>query len=532
MRAAERPGRASRIPAGVTPFVGRREEITEVRRLLSGSRLVTLTGAGGVGKTRLAFQVAAAVGRAFRDGVRVVELAGLRDPGLLVETVAATFGLRNHSARLTLDLLAEHLATKRVLLVVDNCEHLADVCATVLDALLRAAPGLRALATSRHVLGIPGEQTCPVAPLPVPPADHATTAAELGDCHSALLFQQRAAAVLPGFRIDDGNAPAVGRLLYRLDGLPLALELAAARMRALTPGELLDRLDDRFALLTGGSAVVPPRQRGLRELMDWSYDLCSERERLLWARASVFAGGFDLEAAEEVCGAPDLPGHTVAGLVQTLVEKSVLSRVPAGEEDGRARFRMLETVREYGQERLAETGADAADRYRRRHRDHVLALARRAQREWFGPRQIPWLTRLRRDHANLRAALDFCLTTPGETTAGLELASLPHHYWMGHGALAEGSHWLRRLLAAGDGDAGGPQRLAALGTYAYLAVMRGHGVAHAAVAAYEEAAERAGDAAAAAWARHHRALLAFFGGEPERAAVLVEEAPGPAPGGR
>ncbi|MFE6282704.1 ATP-binding protein [Streptomyces sp. NPDC057877] len=534
MRAAEPSGRARGLPAELTPFVGRRGELADVRGLLSASRLVTLTGVGGVGKTRLAHQVAATLTRAFRDGIHVVELAGLRDPGLLVETVAAALGLRDQSAPLTLDVLAEHLGGRRVLLVVDNCEHLATECATALDALLRAAPGLRALATSRHVLGITGEQTYEVAPFPVPSPDHAPTAAELSGCHSAILFEQRAAAVLPGFRIDGDNAAAVGRLLHRLDGLPLALELAAARMRTLTPGELLDRLDDRFAVLTGGSRAAPPRQRTLRELMDWSYDLCSPQERTLWARASVFAGGFDLEAAEAVCSGADLARSAVADLVHALVEKSVLTRSPAGEEDGRARYRMLETVREYGQGRLvgagsraggpegrAEPGArpDALAVHRRRHRDHCLDLVRRAQREWFGPGQIPWLTRLRRDHANLRAALDFCLSTPGEQGAGRELASLPHHYWISHGALSEGRHWLARLLDTGEDE---PTRLAALGTYAYLGVLQGAGAA--AVEEYEALAERLQDASALAWARHHRALLAFFGGEPERGTALLAEA--------
>ncbi|WP_236244599.1 LuxR C-terminal-related transcriptional regulator [Streptomyces sp. CC210A] len=332
------------------------------------------------------------------------------------------------------------------------------------------------------------------------------------------LFAQRAAAVLPGFRVTDGNAAAVADLVHRLDGLPLALELAAARMRTLTLREITERLDDRFALLTGGNRAALPRQRTLRELMDWSHDLCSDRERTLWARASVFVGGFDLEAAEEVCAGPGLPGPAVVDAVHGLVEKSVLVRY---EQDGRARFRMLETVRAYGQERLAE--AAEAVRLRRKHRDHCLELARRAESAWFGPGQVGWFARLHGEHANLRAALDFCLHTPGEAAAGLALASLPRHYWISQGGLDEGRRWLALLLEAGPGR--GPEHVAALGTHLYLGLMQG-AVAETvpAIDAYEAEAERIGDASGLAWALHHRALAAAFRGELAAAAGLFGEA--------
>lgn len=321
MRSNGQPVRDGAIPADLTAFIGRRAEVAAVKGLLRTSRLVTLTGVGGVGKTRLALQVGAGATGAFPDGVALVELAGLADPGLVVETLAAALGLQNQRARVTLDVVAEHLRPRKALLVVDNCEHLADACAQVLGALLGAAPDLRVLATSRQVLGITGEQTFPVPPLPVPAPDGAPDAEELLRYHSVTLFEQRAAAVLPGFRVTADNAADVARLVHRLDGLPLALELAAGRIRSLTLKEILARLEDRFALLTGGSRAASPRQQTLSGLMDWSYDLCSPREQALWARLSVFPGDFDLEAAEAVCAGADLPAHAVVDAVHGLVEK-------------------------------------------------------------------------------------------------------------------------------------------------------------------------------------------------------------------
>ncbi|MER6618017.1 ATP-binding protein [Streptomyces xantholiticus] len=518
MGTQKQSGADAGIPIDLTAFIGRREEVAAVRGLLAGSRLVTLTGVGGVGKTRLAYHIGVTMARAFPDGVRVVELAGLRDPGLLVDTVAASLGLRNQRAHLTLDLVVEHLRTKRMLLVVDNCEHLAVECAKVIDALLRALPDLRVLTTSRHVLGITGEGTFVVSPLPVPLAKRDWSAEELRRYSAVVLFEQRAASVLPGFEVTQDNAMAVGRLVHWLDGLPLALELAAARMRTLTLQDILVRMEQRFTLLTGGSRAALPRQQTLRELMDWSHELCSEGERTLWARASVFLGGFDLEAAEAVCTSADLPEHAVLDVVHGLVAKSVLIRQ---ENNGRARYRMLETVREYGQEHLAESGALA--RFRRRHRDHHLEIAARARDGWFGPDQVAWMARLRSEHANLRAALDFCLDTPGEAATGMELATRPRHYWIAHGGIGEGRRWLSRLLAAGTQDSAA--RAEALGTYAYLGLMQG-AVAEAAplVIEFQQAATRLQDASALAWAQHHLALTAGFRGEAARAAEFFEDA--------
>ncbi|KAB1144729.1 LuxR family transcriptional regulator [Streptomyces luteolifulvus] len=510
------------IPADLTAFVGRQAEVAEVRRLLSASRLVTLTGVGGVGKTRLALRVGSEVARAFPGGICVVELACLREPRLLAQSVADALGLQNQAGRAAGDMVAEHLRSRRMLLVLDNCEHLATPCAQVVDALLRAAPDLRVLVTSRQVLGVTGEQTFVVPPLPVPKLgpglELRLSVGELLRYHAVSLFERRAAAVLHGFRVTEDNAPTVVRLLDRLDGLPLAIELAAARMRTLTPQEVLARLDDRFALLTLGSRAAQPRQQTLRELMDWSYALCSPPERTLWAQVSVFSGGFDLEAAESVCAAADVPGQAVVQLIQGLVEKSILMRQ---DHDGTARYQLLETVREYGQDRLAEAGA--LKEFRRRHRDHYLDLTARAQAQWFGPHQVTWLTRLRREHANLRAALDFCLDTPGEAETGMTMAVAPWGYWTTVDSLSEGRHWLGRLLEAGSKQSA--LRTAALGTYTYLGILQGDVEAQVPVLTeYRTAAEGQQDASALAWAQHHLAMAETFRGHLPRAAALFEDA--------
>ncbi|MEU6175013.1 LuxR C-terminal-related transcriptional regulator [Streptantibioticus parmotrematis] len=511
--------------AELTTLVGRRADAARVRELLSAARLVTLTGVGGVGKTRLALRVAGDVARAFPDGVHLAALASLREGDLLAQSVGAAVGLANpgrEGADAT-EALVAHLRGRRALLVLDNCEHLVDDCARLTGTLLRAAPGLRVLATSRQTLGITAEQVFPVAPLPVPDPQQPCAPREIRACPSVVLFTERAAAVMPGFTVTEANAAAVARLVHRLDGLPFAIELAAARMRTLTPAEMLDLLADRFALLSGGSRVAEPRQRTLRKLIDWSHALCTPAERTLWARVSVFRDGFDLEALRQVCADDGLPPAALVDVLGGLVEKSV---VVHRQQDGRSRYGLLETVREYGYERLAASGELAASR--RRHRDHYADLTARAQREWFGPRQAEWFARLRRDHANLRAALEYCAERPGETEAGLALAIAPRHYWITAGSLAEGRRWLGRLLGAG-GDDGGERacnaRPLALATHAYLGVLLG-GTADTLreLDAAAAVAKACGDVPAAAWTRHHRAVLATWQGDADTAGRLFAEA--------
>src|SRR5579864_6030638 len=287
-------------PAGglrgeLTEFVGRRAELARVREALEGARLVTLTGPGGIGKTRLALQVAAGAARAFDDGVRLTELGGLRDPGLLVGEVARSLGLSDRSARWAVASLADYLQARQMLLVLDGCEHLADACAVLADALLRSCRGLRILATSRHVLGVAGEVTMTVPTMTVPATDGPNEPGELLRFDAVRLFAGRGAAVLPGFAVDTANGAAVAGVCRAVDGIPLALELAAVRLRSLSPGQILDRLSSRFQLLSGGGPAADPHHRTLQAALAWSYELLTDAEQAMWRRVSVFAGSFDLD---------------------------------------------------------------------------------------------------------------------------------------------------------------------------------------------------------------------------------------------
>ncbi|GLW96345.1 hypothetical protein [Microtetraspora sp. NBRC 16547] len=338
-------GRRGNLPAETSTFLGRDADLAEVERLLRQESLVTLTGVAGVGKTRLALKAA---GR-LHGGAWLAELSGERNGALLAHTIGAAIGLREQAARPQGDVLAEHLADRRMLLILDTCEHLIGPCRALVGQILRAAPGVRVLATSREPLGLPGERVHAVRPLPVTEED----------CDAVRLFRERALAVRPGFECSD----AVVRLCRRLDGVPLALELAARRLRALTAGELLDRIDDRFSLLAGGGRTG--RHRTLRTAVGWSHELCTPEERLLWARLSVFGGTFDAEAAADVCADDRLAG--VPYLLARLADKSVVIR------NGQ-RFRMLGMMRDYGREWLHEIGEDRVLAHR--HREHSLALRR------------------------------------------------------------------------------------------------------------------------------------------------------------
>jgi len=509
--------RVGNLPADVTSFVGRRRELAEVKGALSVSRLVTLTGMGGVGKTRLALRVAADLHRGFGDGVWLVELAGLQDAGLVGQTVAAALGFHDQSGGWSVVTLSGLLTDRQLLLVLDNCEHLIDACAVLADALLRACPRLRILATSRQPLGITGEHTLSVPPLSLPGADRPSSPDGLLQYEAVSLFVDRARAVHPSFSLDVGNELAVAGLCRRLDGIPLAVELAAGRMRALSVDQLLARLDDRYGLLTGGSRAALPRQQTLRALIDWSFELCSPAERLLWARLSVFAAGFELDAAEEVCSDDGIPTGAVLDLVAGLVDKSILLTDDGG---GRPRYQLPETLREYGRDRLNEYGQTGT--LRRRHRDWCQRSAASAESTWFSPNQVEMLARLRLEHANLRAALSFCLTEPGESEAGLAIASALRFYWFISGRLNEGRHWLDRLLNRANAQT--PTRLKALYVDAHLATALGE--IDAAVLAEEARllAQRIDDPSGAAYVAQVRGLGAAFHGDPAEAARLLEEA--------
>jgi predicted ATPase/DNA-binding CsgD family transcriptional regulator len=426
------------LPAELTTFVGRRRELSEARRLLGSNRMLTLTGPGGVGKTRLALRAAAEVRRTFPDGVWFVELAALRDPQLLPHTVASTLELRQVSPDPAADLAA-HLEQKRLLVVLDNCEHLTEACAVLASKLLAAAPDLRILATSRHLLGIEGEQILTVPPLSVP--DVEVLAGDATHYESVRLFLDRANAVAPDFTITEANRAAVIELCRRVDGIPLAIELAAVWLRALSPTQILDRLENRFRLLTSARPAAPARQQALDATVGWSYDLCSAEEQLMWARLSVFSGGFDLEVAEDVCSGDGIPHSEVLNQIASLVNKSIIVRHQATEHST-ASYEMLEIIRQYGAQRLDERQERALQV---RHRDHYRSVAQRFAAEGFGPHQADWFIRLRRESSNVRAALEFCLAQRSEAAAALDIAAPLWNFWFA-GYLREGYRHLTRAL--------------------------------------------------------------------------------------
>ncbi|MFI8301757.1 ATP-binding protein [Streptomyces nigra] len=464
--------RKGRLPLQSTPFFGRGQAIAEVRRLLSEARLVTLTGVAGVGKTRLALEVAQASERAFPDGAWFVDLAAVGDPARVAHMVAMGVDLRYGQDTDPQVALAEFLASKRLLLVLDNCEHVVDACAGLLRPVLAAAPGARVLATSREPLAIGEEHVWPVAPLTVPSENGSRVAGPARSFEATALFEERAAAVSQGFVIDEDNEQAVVQLCRRLDGLPLAIELAAVRTRVLSVDQILARLDDPYRLLTRGNRHVSLRHSTLRAAVDWSYSLCSEQERQLWARLSVFRGDFDLEAAEAVCSGDGLEPDEILHGIERLLDQSILIRLPDSSDGrGAARYRMLETIRQYGQEQLDACGG-ALLALRGRHRDYFVALAEKAYEAWFGPEQLVWFRRSRQEHANVWAALEFCLTQPGEARAGLRLATALSFAWVAGGSYREGRYWLERALNSAD-DPLSQERARALGALAYIMMAQG-----------------------------------------------------------
>ena len=454
-----------RLPAELTSFVGRRRELADTRRLLASSRLLTLTGVGGVGKTRLAMRLGADVRRTFADGVWSVELAALHDPGLLGHTLAGALELSQVSANPTADL-AEYLEDKHLLLVLDNCEHLADACAVLVSKLLAAAPQLRIVATSRHVLGVEGEQIFPVPPLSTPP-ETTLTAGDAARYESIELFADRARSVSPEFELDAAGRPLVIELCRRLDGIPLAIELAAVWMRTLSPAQILDRLEDRFRLLATGKPAAPARQQALDAAIGWSYDLCSPAEQALWERLSVFAGGFDLEGAEEVCSGDGIDRAEVLELLAGLMNKSIITR-KAMTDHTVAWYDLLGIIGQYGVDRL--TAAGRARELRMRHRDYYRRMAAEWELDSFSPRQADWFIRLRREHDNFRAALDFCLSEPAEAPAALEIAAPIWNFWFA-GFLREGHRYLVRALELAQEPT--PARAKALWAGSYLAMFLG-----------------------------------------------------------
>jgi non-specific serine/threonine protein kinase len=425
--------RPTNLPAPLTSFVGRRRELAEMRALLATTRLLTLTGPGGTGKTRLAMQLASALLPTFAGGVWLVDLAPLADSTLVLPTIAATFALREVPGITLLDLVANSLRTKRLLLILDNCEHLVETCAQLADCLLRACPMMQILASSREALGIGGETVYQVPSLAVP--DSARLALDtLRQSEAVHLFIERATAAQPRFILTDHNATAVVQICRQLDGIPLAIELAAARLRVLTVEQIATRLDDRFRLLTGGSRTAVPRQQTLRALFDWSYALLSEAERTLFRQLSIFAGGWTLEALEAINY-----GREVLELLAQLVNKSL---VAVDGQDGEARYHLLETIRQYARDKLVEIGeaAKVCDR----HLEYYLQLAEAGEPHLYSSHLMRQLDQFAVEHDNFRAALQW--GAKHNADAGLRLAGALAEFWARRGYHSEGRTWLQALL--------------------------------------------------------------------------------------
>ncbi|MFJ3585680.1 ATP-binding protein [Streptomyces sp. NPDC090127] len=507
--------RRSNLPAELNRFVGRTSEQRELARLLGESRLVTVVGMGGVGKSRLALRAASAAEKRYADGAWLADFSVLRDPELVALALAEALGLTDHSLRPPEETLIDHLSERRTLLVVDGFEQLVEECAPLLRQLLERCPGLTVLAVGRRPLRVAGETVFALAPMGADDAER-------------LFLARAAAAGAPG---SDPDAPgpafdpaAVRELCRRLDGIPLALELAAARMPLLTVEQVLHRLDDRFRLLANGARGTLPRHQTLRTAIGWSHELCTPEERLLWARLSVFAGPFDLEAVEYVCAGRELPPERVLDVLDGLLAQSLVVRevTPAG-----PRFRILDTVSVYGAEWLAALGD--AERMRRRHRDWYMGLATWCELEWFSPRQAEVAVCVDAALPNLRAALELCLEEPDEAHLAQQLAGTLWFAWVGCGRLAEGRHWLDRALASGpvhpDHTDHTSARLKALWVLGYVAILQGDGTAG--VAALHECGKRAratGNALAQAYATHRMGCLALLSDDMPRAEELIDRA--------
>ena len=433
------------LPVPLTRFVGRTGELAQVARLVAANRLVTLVGAGGVGKTRLALEVAAAVSPDFSDGTVLIDLSAVADPALLPGAMARSLGVEERASAGLNQRLIRVLRSQGRLLVLDNCEHLRGACANLAAALLGACPGVVVLATSRERLGVPGEVTWRVPSLAFPWPEHLPAAADIENFEAVALFLDRARAACPGLQIGPAEIVAITSICFHLDGIPLALELAAARAGALSLAEIADRLAGPFGLLAG-SGAGPARHQTLRASVEWSYQLLPEAERVLFGRLAVFAGGWALDVAEAVCGAPPLAPEQVAALLAALVDKSLVQvdQTPAG-----GRYRLLEVIRAFAAEQLAESGD--AEQVRAQHGSYYAGLAERSAPMLLGPDQAGCARRLDQETSNLRAARRWCAGDPARGGTGLRLAAGLWEYWHIRGRLAEGSAWLEEALAAGCG---------------------------------------------------------------------------------
>ncbi|MFI8996423.1 ATP-binding protein [Streptomyces sp. NPDC053542] len=510
--------RTGNLPAETTELIGRRTELVEIRRLLTEARLLTLTGVGGVGKTRLALRAAYEAQPSFRDGAWWVELSPLRRGGsLLAHTIAEALPLADQTTRPMIDVLAEYLAERETLLVLDTCEHLVDECALVAEALLAAAPGLRIVVTSRRPLGIAEERLLTVAPLPVPETSEHEAVEE---ADAVALLAARAAEVVPRFTVTDSNRPELVRLCRRLDGLPLAIELAAARLREMSMTELAERLEDRYAVLGTTDELVsdaePPWHQALRTAIGWSHELCSPAERLLWARLSVFAGGFDAGAAMRVCADAHLPGSEIPDLLNALADKSLLIWQPTG---GGERYRMLDTIREYGAGWLRGLGEE--DALHRRHVVHYASRLRVFADRFLTSEQVPLYRGLVPERENLRAALGYTLDSGGADAVALTAVMWP--YWTCAGQPREAGHWMDLALERAPEPSA--DRFTTLAWSCTYATYRGeHATARWFADEAQEVADRLGDRRLAGYAAMSRGMALAYAGEPDAGLDLLHRA--------
>jgi predicted ATPase/class 3 adenylate cyclase len=506
------------LPQQTTSFIGRKKELDELQRILAQSRLLTLTGSGGCGKTRLSLHVAADSLERFPDGAWLVELALLADPGLVTQTVATVLGLKEEPGKSIVQTLTEHLKDRRLLLLLDNCEHLLDGCARLVDTLLRQCPQVTILASSQEALGVGGEEAYRVPSLSLPDPKQPHTPASVAPFEAVRLFTDRALLARPDFEVTNQNVATLASICSRLDGIPLAIELAAARVRSLSLEQIRRNLDQRFRLLTGGSRTALPRQQTLRSLIDWSYHLLDEAEMRLLQRLSVFAGRWTLEAAEQVCAGDGGEGRDVRDLLMSLADKSL---VMAEHNDGHSRYRLLETVRQYARERLLDSGG--GESAQKRHRNYFLALAEEAVPKLTGAEQGKWFARLEEEHDNFRSALGWSLLEAG-SEGGLRLCVALHRYWINRGHLSEGRDSCMRILSKAGVEGHTTERAKLLSATGLLAYWQGDYLA--ARARHEECLaiwRQLGDRRGIAISLNNLGMVARSQGEYASARAMYEE---------
>jgi non-specific serine/threonine protein kinase len=505
------------LPEQLTSFIGREREIAEVKRLVATTRLLTLTGAGGTGKTRLSLKVAEDLLHDYADGVWFIELATLAEPALVPQVIAAALGVRQGTGLDLVAALSDYLRSRKTLVVLDNCEHLITACASIIGTLIRACPHLQVLATSREALGIPGELVWPVPTLSLPDPREQLPLETLKQYEAIRLFVDRAHASRLGFSMTPQNAPYVAQLCYQLDGMPLAIELAAARIRVLSVEQIVAHLNERFRLLTSGSPTAEPRQQTLEALMDWSYELLADAERALLRTLSVFSGSFTIDSVTAVCGS-EIDEYEILDLLEQLVGKSLLL---VDERDGKARYRMLETIRQYAGNKLRACGEQGTAR--RRHQEWYVSVAEQAQQGLLGENQKAWLNVLEMEHDNFRAALEWSIKGEGEPEFALRLAGALWRFWDIRGYHTEGRRWVEDALCSG-GDAPPLVRAKALNAAGNLSSEQGD--YERAKALYQEALSlrrEVGDKRGTANSLNNLGVIARRTGDYETAAHVYEE---------